>query len=96
LGEQAATQVRTNMANTVTQLKRILGRKLNEPGVQKEFEDHLHYKAVGIGADGNDIGIKVSGSKLMRAIIVAPRSSFAHFVFLLSFISPNIAGQLQR
>jgi hypothetical protein len=46
------------MANTVTQLKRIIGRKYSEPGVRAEFESFLNYTAVQM--DDDEIGIRVS------------------------------------
>lgn len=58
LGEQATTQIRTNMANTIAQVKRLLGRKFSEPGVAAEFEHHLNFKAQPVGDD--EIGIQVN------------------------------------
>lgn len=50
-------QVRTNMDNTVTQIKRLLGRKFSEPGVQQEMKEHLNFTIVPTAND--EIGIEV-------------------------------------
>jgi hypothetical protein len=58
LGEQAVSQLRTNMANSVTQIKRIIGRKFSEPGVRAEMETHLNFNIVQL--ENDEIGIRVS------------------------------------
>ena len=61
-------QVRTNMDNTVTQIKRLLGRKFSEPGVQEEMKEHLNFQIVEQKDD--DIGIEVCrprSAKSMRS-----------------------------
>lgn len=45
------------MNNTVTQVKRLIGRKFSEPGVQAELETHLNFKVQPL--ENDDIGIKV-------------------------------------
>ena len=50
-------QVRTNMDNTVTQIKRLIGRKFSEPGVAEDIETHLNYKIRQLPND--EIGIEV-------------------------------------
>jgi heat shock protein 4 len=57
LGEQATTQVRTNMANTVNEIKRIIGRKFSEPSVQHDLQTLLNFKARALEHD--EIGIDV-------------------------------------
>ena len=49
------------MDNTVTQVKRLLGRKFSEPGVQEEMKEHLNFSIVQVGND--DIGIEVRGGR---------------------------------
>jgi hypothetical protein len=49
--------VRANYTNTVTQIKRLLGRKFSEPEVQHEVENFLGYKVVQLEDD--EIGIQV-------------------------------------
>jgi molecular chaperone DnaK (HSP70) len=53
----ALVQVRANYTNTVSQIKRILGRKFSEPDVQHEIENFLGYKV--IQQDDDEIGIQV-------------------------------------
>lgn len=57
LGVAAKNQMVTNMKNTVFGFKRLLGRKYNDPHVQKELK-HFPFK-VEQRADGG-IGIRVS------------------------------------
>ena len=64
IGEAATTQIRTNMDNTVTQFKRLLGRKFSEPGVQADLETHLNYRVKQL--PGDDIGIEVRVCALAR------------------------------
>lgn len=45
------------MDNTVTQIKRLLGRKFSEPGVQEEMKEHLNFAIVPQADD--EIGIEV-------------------------------------
>ena len=45
------------MTNTVTQVKRLLGRKFSEAGVQEEMKEHLNFNIVATKDD--DIGIEV-------------------------------------
>ena len=58
LGEAATTQIRTNMANTITNVKRLLGAKFAEPGIKAELETHANLTAIEM-PDG-DIGFDVS------------------------------------
>lgn len=53
-------QVRTNMANTITAIKRIVGRKFNEEGVQAELENHAFFNAVQM--PNGEVGVEVSGA----------------------------------
>jgi molecular chaperone DnaK (HSP70) len=57
MGEAAVSQLRTNMANTVTQVKRLLGRKFSDEVVQEDIKTHLNYKIVQL--PGDEIGIEV-------------------------------------
>ena len=45
------------MDNTVTQIKRLIGRKFSEPGVAEDIETHLNYKIRQLPND--EIGIEV-------------------------------------
>ena len=56
LGGAATSMVRTNMANTITHIKRFVGRKFSEAGVQEELRD-VNFKAVAM--DNDEIGVKV-------------------------------------
>lgn len=56
--------MRTNMANTVTQIKRLIGRKYSEPGVQEEMKEHLNFNIV--QTENDEIGIEVSSRDATR------------------------------
>ena len=65
------------MENTVTQVKRLLGRKFSEPGVQAEMQSHLNFKLTQLKDD--DIGIEVGAiaevartRQFLRAVHPAP------------------------
>jgi hypothetical protein len=50
-------QVRVNYANTITQIKRLLGRKFSEPEVQHEIANYLGYTVVPL--ENDEIGLQV-------------------------------------
>lgn len=56
LGEAAATQRIGNIQNTISNIKRLIGKKFNQEDVQNEIK-RLPYKVVQVGE--NDIGIQV-------------------------------------
>ena len=98
IGEAATSQIRTNMDNTVTQVKRLLGRKFSEPGIAEELAVHLNYKLVQLKND--DIGIEVCacvrcplGGLFLplpcRHLSHAWRPMFAHFSMALSITPPT-------
>jgi len=58
IGEAAVPQVRSNYANTVTQIKRLIGRKFSEPEVQHEIANFLGYRVVQLPDD--EIGIELA------------------------------------
>ena len=45
------------MDNTITSVKRFLGRKFSEPGVQADLATHCHFKATALAND--EIGLEV-------------------------------------
>ena len=57
VGEAAVPLVRSNYSNTVTQIKRLIGRKFSEPEVQHEIENFLGYRVLQLADD--EIGIEV-------------------------------------
>lgn len=66
LGEQAATQRIGNIQNTISDIKRLIGKKWNQEDVQNEIKN-LPYKVVKVG--DNDIGIQVLYKGEWRMII---------------------------
>jgi molecular chaperone DnaK (HSP70) len=62
MGEAAVSQLRTNMGNTITQVKRLLGRKFSDESVQEDLKTHLNYKIVQL--PGDEIGVEVRGDWL--------------------------------
>ena len=56
LGSAASSMTRTNMANTITHIKRFIGRKFSEAGVQEDLKD-VNFRAVAM--DNDEIGVKV-------------------------------------
>lgn len=80
-------QLRTNMANTVTQLKRILGRKFSDPSVQADLETHLNYKIV--QRPGDEIGVEVKYCD--QTHVFSPQQLLAAFLTKLKQIV-NIAN----
>lgn len=46
------------MLNTVTEVKRVIGRKFSEPGVQEDLKSLLNFRAKALPDD--EIGIDVS------------------------------------
>jgi len=57
IGEAAATIARSNYKSTVTNIKRLIGRKWHEPELQKEVA-RLPFTVVKVGED--DVGVEVS------------------------------------
>jgi len=57
IGTSAKNQMVTNSKSTVCQIKRLIGRKYDEPSMEAEFS-HLSYTCVKM--DNGDIGIKVN------------------------------------
>ena len=51
------------MANTITFLKQIVGRKFSEVGIAYEVENHLNYKLVPM--DNDEIGAQVRRALLL-------------------------------
>ncbi len=59
--------MRANYVNTVTQIKRLLGRKFSELDVQHEIQNYLGYKVVQL--DDDEIGIQVCTSISMSCFL---------------------------
>lgn len=57
IGTSAKNQMVTNFKSTITQIKRLVGRKYDEPSMQLEFSQ-LPYTCIRM--DNGDIGIKVN------------------------------------
>jgi len=57
IGTSAKNQMVTNFKSTVSQIKRLIGRKYDDPSMESEFM-HLTYTCVKM--DNGDIGIKIS------------------------------------
>lgn len=87
MGEAAVSQLRTNMANTVTQVKRLLGRKFSDEVVQEDIKTHLNYKIVQL--PGDEIGIEVAYCD--TATVFTPQQILAAFLTKLKAIV-NIAN----
>ena len=75
------------MANTATQLKRILGRKFSDPAVQADIETHLNYKIVQL--PGDEIGVEVKYCDETK--VFSPQQLLAAFLTKLKQIV-NIAN----
>lgn len=71
----------TNFKSTVSQIKRLIGRKYDDPSMESEFM-HLTYTCVKM--DNGDIGIKVS------TIIFSFIFSFMEVFKLVSNLLSNI------
>jgi len=56
IGEPALSQYMRNIKNTIVNIKRILGRKWNEPELQEELKS-LPFKAVQL--ENNEVGVEV-------------------------------------
>lgn len=89
LGEQAATQVRTNMDNTVTQIKRLIGRKFSEVEVQNEFSSHLNFNIQQL--ENDEIGIEVSYNDQEQ--VFTPVQVLAMFLTKMREICAGKAGK---
>jgi len=64
IGEAAATQYQRNIRNTVTNVKRILGRKFQETDVQDELK-HIHYKT--FEQRNHEVGIELTYAQQKRS-----------------------------
>ena len=68
VGELAKRQAVTNPENTIFAVKRLIGRRFDDPAVQK-MKDHVPYHIV--AADNGDAWVEVSGKKYAPAEISA-------------------------
>ena len=57
IGESAVPHMRSNYSNTITQIKRLIGRKFSEPDVQAEIQNFLGFRVVQLPDD--EIGVEV-------------------------------------
>lgn len=89
IGESAVPQYRSNYTNTVTQIKRLIGRKFSEPEVQHEIQNFLGYRVVALPDD--EIGIELAYNDGTE--VFTPQQVLGMFLAKMKSLVQTASGQ---